>query len=621
MSSNKKWLSWMSCVCLLTLLGIVQADPLADWETAITAGNPLHWYKFNETTGKDCLDAGSAKLNGTYDGPTPGQQGFFGSTTAATFTRTGGTNTATFTGAANLAGQWTVEYIVMSTKAAAANDSMALHDSDTTSVRLAGWTSVGEVGFTLYGVADYQFAPSTGYTLQNLVAPQNEWIHLTFRRDGSGTQVFVNGEMMGTSSNSVDLPRLRIGGRGAGPADWLQGVLDEAVVYNRALSNQDILAHAKIVGIAATKARNPNPADGALAVAMPLVQWKAGLGALLHNVYLGTSPDLTEANLVASRQPFTMVYYAQGLKPGTTYYWRVDEIDVAGVVQTGNVWSFIAQDLKAYRPSPADGATDAAPAPVLTWLPGQTAVKHHLYFGNSSDAVTQGAAATDKGELTDPTFTPGALESLTTYYWRVDELVAGGTVRTGLVWRFTTCLPVDDFEGYTDDLAAKTTIFDTWIDGFADGFKSSGSTVGNDQAPFAERTVVHSGKQSMPMQYDNTKTPFFSEAVQTFSPLQDWTVNGVTDLTLYFRGVAANGAGSLYVAVEDNTGKVAVATNPNAAAVTLTTWTEWKTPLSSLTGVNLAKVKKMYIGVGDRKTPVAGGAGRIYVDDIQVTRP
>jgi len=32
--------------------------------------------------------------------------------------------------------------------------------------------------------------------------------------------------------------------------------------------------------------------------------------------------------------------------------------------------------------------------------------------------------------------------------------------------------------------------------------------------------------------------------------------------------------------------------------------------------VNLAKVKKLYIGVGDRKSPAAGGTGRIYVDDI-----
>ena len=612
---NRRWLSMMVvCACWLTSLGIVQADSLADWETAITAGSPLHWYKFNETTGKDCLDAGSGKLNGTYDGPTPGQQGFFGSTTAATFTRIGGTNTASFPGAANLPGPWTVEYIVMSTKAAAANDSMALHDSDTTSVRLAGWTSVGEVGFTLYGVADYQFTPSAGYTLQNLTAPQNEWIHLTFRNNGAGTQVFLNGELMGTSSSRVDLPRLRIGGRGAGPADWLQGALDEAVVYNRPLSDQDILAHAQIVGIAATKARNPAPADGAPAVAMPLLQWKPGLGALLHNVYISTSPDLTEANLAGTRQPFAMLYYAQGFQPGTTYYWRVDEIDAAGTVQVGNVWSFIAQDLTAYHPTPSNGATDVSPTPVLTWLPGQVAIKHHLYFGNDPNAVTQGAAGADKGELADPTFTPGALESLTAYYWRVDETIAGGTVRAGPVWKFTTCLPVDDFESYTDDEGSR--IYETWIDGWTNG---TGSMVGNAQAPFAERTIVHGGTQSMPLDYNNVKSPFYSEAEREFSPVEDWTAEGVDTLTLFFRGSASNGAGKLYVAVEDSTGKVAVATSD--AALTTTAWTEWKIPLSNLTGVNLARVKKLYVGVGDRQAPVAGGSGRIYIDDIRVTKP
>jgi hypothetical protein len=77
----------------------------------------------------------------------------------------------------------------------------------------------------------------------------------------------------------------------------------------------------------------------------------------------------------------------------------------------------------------------------------------------------------------------------------------------------------------------------------------------------------------------------------------------------------------LYVAVEDSAGKSAVAVHPNAAAVTLTTWTQWKVPLSSFTGVNLAKVKKLYLGVGDRKTPVKGATGRIYLDDIRVTRP
>jgi hypothetical protein len=614
---SKKWLCLMSCVCLLTLLGIVQADPQADWEKAITAANPLHWYKFNETAGTNCNDSGSGKLNGTYDGPKPGQEGFFGPTSAAVFNRTAGTNRANFSGAANLTGQWTVEYIVMSTKAAAANDSMALNDSDTTSIRLAGWTSTGEVGFTLYGVADYQFTPSAGYTLQNLIAPLNQWIHLTFRNNGSGTQVFVNGELMGTSSSSVDLPLLRIGGRGAGPADWLQGVLDETVVFNRALSDQDILAHATTVGLAAIKARNPSPADGALAVGMPLLQWKAGLNALFHSVYLGTSPNLTQANLVSARQPFTLYYHTAGLQPGTTYYWRVDEIESDGVtVHTGDVWSFVAQALTAYYPNPADGAVDAASTPMLTWLPGQTAIKHHLYFGDSNDAVSKGAAGTDKGEVKDPNFAPGTLESLTTYYWRVDETAAGGAVRTGPVWKFTTCLPVDDFESYTDDKGKE--IFSTWIDGWTNG---TGSTVGNTTAPFAERTIVHSGKQAMPMDYNNVKSPFYSEAELDFAPVQDWTAKGASTLVLYVRGRAGNAPAQLYVALEDASKHVGVVAYPDTAVTGAAKWIEWKVPLSGFAGVNLAKVSKMYIGVGDRQNPVKDGSGRLYIDDIRVTTP
>jgi hypothetical protein len=82
-----------------------------------------------------------------------------------------------------------------------------------------------------------------------------------------------------------------------------------------------------------------------------------------------------------------------------------------------------------------------------------------------------------------------------------------------------------------------------------------------------------------------------------------------------------NDQASLYVALEDSAGKMAAVTNPNPAAVLTTTWTEWKTPLSSFTGVNLAKVKKLYIGVGDRKNPTADGTGRLYLDDIRVDKP
>jgi hypothetical protein len=448
-----------------------------------------------------------------------------------------------------------------------------------------------------------------------------DWMHIAAVRDTKARtiSVYIDGKLDNSISHSnVGLlnaqPVFVIGGNTL-DGRYFTGLIDEVKIYDVALTAAEI----KPMAPPKLKARKPIPADGAVGVNMPLLQWTKGETALFHNVYLGTTPPLTEANLVGSRQFVAMLYYIQGFQPGATYYWRVDEVDAAGTVTTGDVWSFVAQALTAYYPNPVDGAVDASPTSVLTWLPGQAAIKHRLYFSSNSDAVTQGAASADKGELADPTFTPGALESLTTYYWRVDETVAGGTVRTGPVWRFTTFLLVDDFETYTDDVNAKTTIFDTWIDGFTNGL--TGSIVGNPQAPFAERTIVHGGLQSMPLDFNNVKTPFYSEAEREFAPTQDWTVSSANTLVLYVRGTPANKPAPLYVAIEDASKKTAAVTHPDQAIVATTKWTQWKIPLSGFTGVNLAKVKKMYIGVGDKKAPVAGGSGRIYIDDIQVTKP
>jgi len=36
--------------------------------------------------------------------------------------------------------------------------------------------------------------------------------------------------------------------------------------------------------------------------------------------------------------------------------------------------------------------------------------------------------------------------------------------------------------------------------------------------------------------------------------------------------------------------------------------------------VDVAAVKEMVIGVGDRNSPKPGGPGRIYIDDIRLTK-
>jgi hypothetical protein len=367
-----------------------------------------------------------------------------------------------------------------------------------------------------------------------------------------------------------------------------------------------------------TAAKNPDPKNGAVGVTMPLLKWTKGDLALFHNVYLGTTPDLTEANLVASRQPFEMYYHTAGFTPGATYYWRVDEIEMDGVtIHPGNVWSFVVQDVKAYYPSPTDGATNVPLASTLTWMPGTGATKHHLYFSASQDAVSQGSADADMGmlDLDVTKFDVNDLENLATYYWRVDEVLSDQTVKTGPVWKFTTFIVVDDFESYTDDEG--TRIYETWTDGWTN---NTGSRVGHLEAPFAEVLTIHGGKQAMPLDYNNLAAPFCSEAEQVWATPQDWSGAGVSTLTLYFRGTSANKVDRLYVSITDKSGKVGTSVCPTSSRIAMPAWTRWEIPLSdfSAAGVNLAAVKKIVIGLGDRDSAKAGGVGVLYLDDIYV---
>ncbi|MCL5281891.1 MAG: LamG domain-containing protein [Planctomycetes bacterium] len=445
---------------------------------------------------------------------------------------------------------------------------------------------------------------------------RDEWCNIACSYDGTTLKCYLNGLQTDSTPmgpiTSSPTPVL-IGSDGWG-CDWI-GDIDDVQMYNNALTADQIAE----ICPPSRAAKNPNPADGAVGVSMPLFRWDAGYKGVMHEVYLGTSPDLAAADLAGPRSGMTMFYYTKPLTPGATYYWRVDEIEADGTtVNTGDVWSFTMQALTAYLPSPADGATDASVAAGLAWQPGQAVVKHHVYFGTAADAVTQGAASTDKGIQEGTSFTPGPLDSVTTYYWRVDEIKADNSVVAGAVWSFTTCLPVDDFESYNDDLDAKTTIFDTWIDGLTTG--QSGSIVGNSTAPFAEQTIVHGGKQSMPIDYNNVKAPFYSEAEREFAPAENWTTDGVDTLVLDIQGRPNNNATGLYVVLTDSSNKSAVVTYPEPAPIRLARWTEWKIPLADFTGVNAAKIKKIAIGLGSRTATGASGTGRIYVDDIRVIK-
>ena len=157
---------------------------------------------------------------------------------------------------------------------------------------------------------------------------------------------------------------------------------------------------------------------------------------------------------------------------------------------------FFYVPVQAFEPQPAAGATAVSIETALDWRPGREATSHTVYIGTDSNAVAEGSVA---GETVDSHgFTPDSLNFATTYYWKVDEVGDTGTY-AGDVWSFTTeeYASIDDFESYNDDIDAETTIWQTWIDGLTSG--NSGSQVGYDVSPFAEKTIVHGGKQSMPL--------------------------------------------------------------------------------------------------------------------------
>ncbi len=466
---------------------------------------------------------------------------------------------------------------------------------------------------------------------------------------------------------------------------------------------------------------------------------------------------------------------------------------------------FLYIPVYAQKPQPADGETEVAPDVTLRWQVGREAVSHEVYLGADAESLTLIDTASQ------PSSTAADLEFGSTYSWKVVEVNEAEAIPAweSDLWTFVTqeFAAIDGFETYTDNVDAGETIFDTWLDGW---INETGSTVGYLEAPFAEKTIVRTGKQSMPLQYDNSTSPWYSETVREFETTQDWTRYGADTLVLYVRGNApsfiedaqgnvvmsaigtdiwgngdqfrfayknlsgdgsivtrvdslensnewakagvmiretleagskhafvavtptpshglsfqrrpvagqasantdvadieiphwvkltrtgntftaqhsadgstwvdiavdpaleiqmagnvyiglaltshdaaistsaefsgiamtgdvsgqwqtaeigvaqpvGNTAETLYAAVEDASGSVAVVKHPNPNATAMTGWNEWQIPFSDLAGVSLSRVSKMYIGVGDRETPAAGGTGVVYIDDIGYGRP
>ena len=198
-------------------------------------------------------------------------------------------------------------------------------------------------------------------------------------------------------------------------------------------------------------AKRPEPSDGALNTDTWItLAWSPGKFAVSHDIYLGEDfDDVNEATrdseVFRGNQALGLEFfiagfsgypYPDGLVNGTTYYWRIDEVNDADPNSPwkGKVWSFTIPPKTAYLPDPADGAEFVALNAQLKWTAGFGTKMHYIVFGEDFDEVSNAATGVSSGTTT---YNPGPLKLAKTYYWRVDENDGAETYK-GQVWSFTT---------------------------------------------------------------------------------------------------------------------------------------------------------------------------------------
>ncbi len=220
---------------VLLSLGLA-SSARADWDSTISAANPLHWFQFADE-GTTADDVGSANVDGTYVGAvglgTPGLVGAAASFDGASHVLVGGPDLPT---------PWTLETIFLADPVNGGVSQGIVGTDFTAAYRMAvkaeQYNATERLGYTVFGVADVTFADAPTPT---------DFAHVVFVGTDAGVELFVNGAAAGMDATATPLARYAFA-TGAVRADGtlvdgLTGTLDEIVIYDRALSAGDVAAH------------------------------------------------------------------------------------------------------------------------------------------------------------------------------------------------------------------------------------------------------------------------------------------------------------------------------------------------------------------------------------------
>ncbi|HOV76840.1 MAG TPA: LamG domain-containing protein, partial [Sedimentisphaerales bacterium] len=170
--------------------------------------------------------------------------------------------------------------------------------------------------------------------------PMNQWLHLAFTWNNGTYAVYYDGAQLASGSYSGLTALHTVANFGndgsSAPYEAFAGMLDEARVYNRAITADEVKQIIAIPPSSMIKAQSPTPAHKAKDVARDVVlAWTPSGVGVARDVYFGVSledvmaAERTDPRGVLVTQAQTATEFdPQGLLAfSTTYYWRVDEVE------------------------------------------------------------------------------------------------------------------------------------------------------------------------------------------------------------------------------------------------------------------------------------------------------
>ncbi|MDI6698592.1 MAG: metallophosphoesterase [Candidatus Saccharicenans sp.] len=282
------------------------------------------------------------------------------------------------------------------------------------------------------------------------------WHLVAFVYNGQTIRVYVDGWLKAEASAALSIKPDKyfyLGGEKAKnwplPVDPFNGYLSSLELLDAAYSPLEIW------NLAGRKEAIPvYPEEGEVVTALSLfLRWQKGdEKAAVYAVYFSDQKDeVVRADKKAYKGNFpagTANLDVSDLKPGRTYFWRVDQLDAKGqLLQTGQVRKFSVDNGAARNPAPHNRhGSVSRELNRLSWTPGPWATSQDVYFSQDLKKLEKSKPAVrDLGPGQKAFFIPEKnLKYGHKYFWRVVTRNGSLPASEGETWSFRVQDPPDD---------------------------------------------------------------------------------------------------------------------------------------------------------------------------------